>query len=259
MTPPIFTPDGTEVEEVILPDGSAASEVIAPDGTVVFDVADSEVLNQADSVWWADEGSGELVSDSVSNNDGTINNVDWTTGESTGSTEDGEGGIYLNFFDGNVDFGSIYTGGDFFYCIFARPTDAGGSNFSVFGDSDPDDIFGVDLNSSGGSWRAWLNGENDDSNVNAKEDVWAMACLTFSDDTNAGRLFVYEVGSDPEQIVNISVDGDGNDVNIADFLWGEDASIDNFRGDLDFGVFGSNYLSESDVEEHWNAFKENYE
>ena len=37
MTPPIFTPDGTEVEEVILPDGSEAVEVIAPDGTVVFE------------------------------------------------------------------------------------------------------------------------------------------------------------------------------------------------------------------------------
>ena len=37
MTPPIFTPGGTEVEEVILPDGSEASEVIAPDGTVVFE------------------------------------------------------------------------------------------------------------------------------------------------------------------------------------------------------------------------------
>ena len=49
MTPPIFTPDGTEVEEVILPDGSEASEVIAPDGTVVFDaipaIPDSDDLH----------------------------------------------------------------------------------------------------------------------------------------------------------------------------------------------------------------------
>ena len=47
MTPPIFTPDGTEVEEVILPDGSEASEVIAPDGTVVFNaIPDSEVISR---------------------------------------------------------------------------------------------------------------------------------------------------------------------------------------------------------------------
>ena len=45
MTPPIFTPDGTEVEEVILPDGSKASEVIAPDGTVVFDAIPDSVVD----------------------------------------------------------------------------------------------------------------------------------------------------------------------------------------------------------------------
>ena len=51
MTPPIFTPDGTEVEEVILPDGSKASEVIAPDGTVVFEdaIPDSVVSRPDDT------------------------------------------------------------------------------------------------------------------------------------------------------------------------------------------------------------------
>ena len=51
MAPPIFTPDGTEVEEVILPDGSEASEVIAPDGTVVFEdpIPDSGLLHDYDA------------------------------------------------------------------------------------------------------------------------------------------------------------------------------------------------------------------
>ena len=49
MTPPIFTPDGTEVEEVIMPDGSEASEVIAPDGTVVFDAIPGSDLTQYSS------------------------------------------------------------------------------------------------------------------------------------------------------------------------------------------------------------------
>jgi len=37
MSPPIFTPDGSEVSEIVLPDGSTTSEVIGPDGNVVFE------------------------------------------------------------------------------------------------------------------------------------------------------------------------------------------------------------------------------
>ena len=63
MTPPIFTPDGTEVEEVILPDGSAAAEVIAPDGTVVFDdtIPDSVVSRPGDSATTSNTTARGLV------------------------------------------------------------------------------------------------------------------------------------------------------------------------------------------------------
>jgi len=37
MSPPIYTPDGSEVSEIVLPDGSTASEVIGPNGNVVFE------------------------------------------------------------------------------------------------------------------------------------------------------------------------------------------------------------------------------
>jgi len=52
MSPPIFTPDGSEVSEIVLPDGSTASEVIGPDGNVVFeagpDIPDSEDFEHND-------------------------------------------------------------------------------------------------------------------------------------------------------------------------------------------------------------------
>jgi len=52
MSPPIYTPDGSEVSEIVLPDGSTASEVIGPDGNVVFeagpDIPDSVVENWED-------------------------------------------------------------------------------------------------------------------------------------------------------------------------------------------------------------------
>jgi len=69
MSPPIFTPDGSEVSEIVLPDGSTASEVIGPDGNVVFeagpDIPDSVIdnyeLESADppGVY----GAGETLSD----------------------------------------------------------------------------------------------------------------------------------------------------------------------------------------------------
>jgi len=53
MSPPIYTPDGSEVSEIVLPDGSTASEVIDPDGNVVFeagpDIPDSVVSRPEDT------------------------------------------------------------------------------------------------------------------------------------------------------------------------------------------------------------------
>jgi len=52
MSPPIFTPDGSEVSEIVLPDGSTASEVIGPDGNVVFeagpDIPDTSISRDPD-------------------------------------------------------------------------------------------------------------------------------------------------------------------------------------------------------------------
>jgi len=47
MSPPIYTPDGQEVTEIVLPDGSTASEVVAPDGSVVFE-AGPDIPDKAD-------------------------------------------------------------------------------------------------------------------------------------------------------------------------------------------------------------------
>jgi len=59
MSPPIYTPDGSEVSEIVLPDGSTASEVIGPDGTVVFeagpDIPDS-VVDNFEEILYEDEG-----------------------------------------------------------------------------------------------------------------------------------------------------------------------------------------------------------
>jgi len=64
MSPPIYTPDGSEVSEIVLPDGSTASEVIGPDGNVVFeagpDIPDSVVRVTFDNSNVVDE-KGNVV------------------------------------------------------------------------------------------------------------------------------------------------------------------------------------------------------
>jgi len=73
MSPPIYTPDGSEVSEIVLPDGSTASEVIDPDGNVVFeagpDIPDS-VLAQDLVAWWRmGDDDGDALIDSANTSD----------------------------------------------------------------------------------------------------------------------------------------------------------------------------------------------
>jgi hypothetical protein len=100
MSPPIFTPDGSEVSEVYLPDGSEASEVVAPDGSVVFDGPDFP--DSLISYWTFDDAdtSGSTAIDTVGSNDATINGA--TTGV-TGANQTYETNEAYSF-DGTDDF-----------------------------------------------------------------------------------------------------------------------------------------------------------
>ena len=99
MSPPIYTPDGQEVTEIVLPDGSTASEVVAPDGSVVFeagpDIPDSGLLHY----YPGDEGSGSTLTDNEGSADFSLSGPSWV------SRSDYEGGFGL-FFDGAGDSGS---------------------------------------------------------------------------------------------------------------------------------------------------------
>jgi len=77
MSPPIYTPDGSEVSEIVLPDGSTTSQVIGPDGTVVFeagpDIPDSAVaqFNAQNLSGFSDGNTVTTWPEEVSGNDGT--------------------------------------------------------------------------------------------------------------------------------------------------------------------------------------------
>jgi len=95
MSPPIYTPDGSEVSEIVLPDGSTASQVIGPDGNVVFeaggDIPDSGVARYEFE---------QDVTDSWGTFDGTDNtSAGYVTGQVGSFAKD------LDGTDDYVDFG----------------------------------------------------------------------------------------------------------------------------------------------------------
>jgi len=81
MSPPIFNPDGPEVNEIVLPDGATASEVIGPDGNVVFeagpDIPDSGDLQARWTAKDLSQSDGQTVSTWT---DATGNGHDLTAG-----------------------------------------------------------------------------------------------------------------------------------------------------------------------------------
>jgi hypothetical protein len=100
MSPPIFTPDGSEVNQIVLPDGSEAREVVAPDGSVVFEnlIPDS-VVAQYD----ARDLTGYSDGNSVASTGVDGSGLDGTLAPDIGRTPNEE-----NFFDGLLDDVRIY-------------------------------------------------------------------------------------------------------------------------------------------------------
>jgi hypothetical protein len=103
MSPPIFTPDGSEVSVIVLPDGETAREVVAPDGTVVFEPA---IPDSAIHQHRMDQGSGSTVADSIGSFDATLNNTNIRSSET-----DLVGGFGLDF--GQANDGDFASTGSF--------------------------------------------------------------------------------------------------------------------------------------------------
>lgn len=95
----IFTPDDSEVSEIVLPDGSQASEVVAPDGSVVWTAA-PDIPDSAINRWQGDEGSGTTVSDTIGAKDLSFNAVNWVSDPSL------SGGFGYET-DGSDDLGTV--------------------------------------------------------------------------------------------------------------------------------------------------------
>lgn len=120
MSPPIRTPDGSEVNEIVLPNGATASEVIDPDGNVVFEAAPEipdSALTQDLVAWYRfeDGDARDYTNDwdatfaDTTAYDGTVNGA---TFQSSGGVIDFENGANSGAFDfdgtgDNIDISSL--------------------------------------------------------------------------------------------------------------------------------------------------------
>ena len=158
MTPPIFTPGGTEVEEVILPDGSEASAVIAPDGTVVFE----DAIPDSALYYWETPTDGVSDGDTPDNWTDEVDSLDMElTGITYRTDVDGQD-AYDG--DGTDDFGNVGQLPDF-ESVFG--TSGGWAvELSFTNLTDQDHLFGVETAPQGIWMRNDGTGSGDPGELN---------------------------------------------------------------------------------------------
>jgi len=190
MSPPIYTPDGSEVSEIVLPDGSTASEVIDPDGNVVFE-AGPDIPDSGVARWTFDNGdtnSGTAV-DIWGSNDGAIDGA--TTGVSGANQTYTTNEAYeFNGSGDNIDINSWsnigFSNNDPFSIACWLNTDTTSSRQRVWGTEDGNSRgFILDV-LSGGDMRFFLGNGGDTVATTTKSistNTWHHATCTFDGST----------------------------------------------------------------------------
>ena len=214
MTPPIFTPDGAEVEEVILPDGSEASEVIAPDGTVVFegDTIPDSVVNHMTHWYPVDEGAGAELFETLSG-DERDQDIEGATWETNANRWDG---VYLSY-------DSDYTVSQTQYGLNSSQVSAVlWFKFNEVGDFDQGVIGATDNNDLDGPSNGWHLVDRDNSDITLMH--------ADSGATNSVAT-ISNIDDDTWYFAGISIDG-----NSASFhLWDENDHVADNSGSADRG------------------------
>ena len=182
MTPPIFTPDGTEVEEVILPDGSVASEVIAPDGTVVFDaMPDSGLQHEYDA----------RVLSSATTFDDQIGDNDLPENGSPSLVSDGINGQQAVEYDGDTDFhgandeSGLSTAGDYTFAFVINTLSDVSERQTIGGQTNQS---GFRTSVSSGEWRAVHPGRFAENGGTVNTNEVYVGVQTYDSDNDALTL-----------------------------------------------------------------------
>jgi len=255
MSPPIYTPDGSEVSEIVLPDGSTASQVIGPDGNVVFEAA-PDIPDSGTNQWPVDEGSGTALNPRLGSVTASITGATW---ESDASAIGGQR-LGFNGTDNRVETDSPVGATKAQTTVFGwvRPLDYTGFDNSLFS-SGPDP--GV---SSGGGW--YVDTESTSGEILSvvgsgslhrsvpfvSPGEWGF--LAFVLDGTDARLITWSNSAELADVTETA----GSRANADNTLIVGDAngSGDNAEMSADiFGVADGVALSKADLTEFWEATK----
>jgi hypothetical protein len=248
MSPPIYTPDGSEVSEIVLPDGSTASEVIGPDGNVVFE-AGADIPDSAIHQWKYDEGSGTEVSDSIGTLKGTL-----STDTLWKSDSDLVGGYGLEFTGTeNVDHNTtsdLDRDNDYSLAITINPNDASTDVECVFY-SNPDGTDTTVLNVDNGTliYEVYDGGRLDTRSWSGVDSTRTRIGVSWDSSTQTGEIWAN--GSQVDDGTTQTRFNSG----AAGFKFAEndDANSQNFTGILDNPIIYDKVLSSNEWSKDYNA------
>ena len=252
------TVDGLDIDDATI-DGDVVDE-ITMDGDVVYQaraIPDS-VLNNADRLWWMDEGSGNVLNDEFGNVDGDLFNVDWSTpngfdGATVFSLADNS--MVFSQTDFPINVAQVSWGGwfrfndhDDFAHIAAvhdqdNRTQRADDGWELKFDGSSDYLL-LTLREGGGSGGPISKGTV--GNVELPRETWIFVGLSIDgDDVN---LYVWD---NDEQIINLS--GSRSRGTASNSWLGlmnsfEDATVD---GEMAFDLSAESILTEADFEEIW--------
>jgi len=188
MSPPIYTPDGQEVTEIVLPDGSTASEVVAPDGSVVFD-AGPDIPDSVVNQYKAEDFTNPWP-DAVGAADMSVNGL-------TSSTLNGESGVFADGLDDRGNASPLRLGANLTWGLAVTITGpADGGKLIWSSSANFDDIFAVADRS--GKFDVFIRADRSgEFGVQSTTTVW--------DDTNTYAVVVNKTG-DSDSDIEIYVD-----------------------------------------------------
>jgi len=251
MSPPIYTPDGSEVSEIVLPDGSTASQVIGPDGNVVFE-AGSDIPDSGVARWTFDDAdtSGSTAIDVWGANDGTI------TGATTGAT--GANQTYNTNeaydFDGTDDHvtaplplsGSVDVSLSF-WLNTGSTTGTRGIVQMGTGDSNNESAFGVII--INGTYQiAGFGGSFDfDTDISTSTNSWEFITATYNSSTDAVTFYVDGV-QQASTTLGYTINSSGDTQ-----IGREIDNSDNYDGSLDDIRVYSKELTSTQVSDLYNT------
>jgi len=262
MSPPIYTPDGSEVSEIVLPDGSTAGEVIGPDGNVVFeaggDIPDSEANQKLIHRWYLSEDTDPFV-DQIGSSNGTNNGTTQVTGQQyiDGAAREGDGvGDFVDV--GTLaDFGSNM---DTDFAIGLSIDNHTGGNSQLLGALSNMGLAPRVSQPSDGFVRFFIN-DLDSSTLRVETDASAGV-----DDGNEHRIVFNKIANSDAEIwvdqseepSSVTTDqGFGNVADFNDALYLFAANLGNlfYDGVLDDVCFYNDSLTQSEIQSYQNPWQ----